>query len=402
MFRVYWWSYCVLLGAYVVFAASMASAQDPFDAGRSGLAERGVNPAAPARQAPGSEKSVLASEVPGAKQAIEHDAHTHDHTHDFCRCVGESESAAVARIEKVLNGPLRSNGLDFTDTPLEEVVNLLQEEYGIPIQLDVPALESAGLNQTEKITANLHNISLGSALRLMLKKLQLTYIISEEVLLITTPEEADANLRICVYNVRGFVEDTSDASMEALIDTIVSCVETASWAENGGGEAEIRPLRSGLLVISQTQDVHEQINSLLKAIRDMREEGGVAGRGPDDVVTRLYALQVNGNAEKLGGQVREMIIQSIPDAQWDGRLPDGQSVTLTVLADRVIVRQRPAVQEKVENLLRDSGVATPARASDINRDRRSGAQPDAETGKRSGDGKGVFFIPPVHEPRVSG
>ena len=55
------------------------------------------------------------------------------------------------------------------------------------------------------MTVNLHNITLRSALRLMLKNLQLTYIIQDEVLMITTPEEAEKQLVVKVYPVADLV-----------------------------------------------------------------------------------------------------------------------------------------------------------------------------------------------------
>jgi hypothetical protein len=117
------------------------------------------------------------------------------------KATGEAER----RIESALRGPLTSNGLDFTETPLEEVVTTLQEDYGIPIQIDTPALEAIGLDPTEPVTESLHNVTLRSALRLMLKKLQLTYIIQDEVLMITTPEEAEQQLVVKVYPVADLV-----------------------------------------------------------------------------------------------------------------------------------------------------------------------------------------------------
>ncbi len=52
----------------------------------------------------------------------------------------------------------------------------------------------------------------------------------------------------------------ANADFDSLIDLIVSTVASETWAENGGGEAEIRPFDGNLsLVISQTQDVHEEI-----------------------------------------------------------------------------------------------------------------------------------------------
>jgi uncharacterized protein with von Willebrand factor type A (vWA) domain len=117
----------------------------------------------------------------------------------------KASGPAEERIESALRDPLRPNGLDFVDVPLEEVVSTLQADYGIPVQIDIPALEAIGLDQTEPITANLHNISLRSALRLMLKNLQLTYIIQDEVLMITTPEEAESQLVVKVYPVADLV-----------------------------------------------------------------------------------------------------------------------------------------------------------------------------------------------------
>jgi hypothetical protein len=191
---------------------------------------------------------------------------------DFCKCVGEADSGVVDKIEAALDGPLHSNGLDLTDTPLEEVVNLLQQDYGIPIQIDRPALDEIGMDVNEQITVNIHNISLRSALRLMLKQLQLTYIVGDEVLLIITPEEAESQFKVCVYDIRGLVEREQPKSLQALVDAIVSCVATETWAENGGGNGEIRPLSPKMLVISQTQGVHEEIAGFFETIRAMRQQ----------------------------------------------------------------------------------------------------------------------------------
>ena len=51
-----------------------------------------------------------------------------------------------------------------------------------------------GIGTDTPVTKNLKGITLRSALRLMLRELSLTYIIKDEVLLITTPEEAESQL----------------------------------------------------------------------------------------------------------------------------------------------------------------------------------------------------------------
>ena len=64
----------------------------------------------------------------------------------------------------------------------------------------------------------------------------------------------------------------ANADFDSLIDLITSTVATDSWAENGGGQAEIRPFPTNLsLVISQTQAVHEQIADLLEQLRRLQD-----------------------------------------------------------------------------------------------------------------------------------
>lgn len=201
--------------------------------------------------------------------------------HSKCRCQGDV-GPSFDRIQHVLSEPLKSTGLDFTDEPLENIVSFLQDEYGIPIQLDEPALEDAGLTRDEKVSIRLQNISLRSALRLMLKQKQLTYFIQDEVLIITTPEEADTQLVACVYDVRDVIgKNKGNKDLVALVDTITSCVASETWASNGGGEAEIKALQPGLLVISQTQAVHDEIGGLLALIRETVRQPNRAAAASD-------------------------------------------------------------------------------------------------------------------------
>ena len=316
--------------------------------------------------------------------------------HEICRCVGESDSAAVAKIEQALSGPLHSTGLDFVDTPLADVVTAMQDDYGIPIQLDTTALEEIGVGTDEKVTANLHNITLRSALRLMLKRLQLNYAIQDEVLIITSPQEAEAQLKTCVYNV-GSLAGEHDAQMGSIIDTIVSCIATDTWAKNGGGQAEVRAIKPGLLVVSQTRAAHEEIRSLLTTLLKMQDSHATAvatttanvPRDGREVITRSYTLQLNPTDDiaTMRNQVHELVTASLPEETWSGRLASGEGVMLSVFHDRIVVRQTPAVQEKVQKILTDSGVATPAAAV--------GSMPGAASGFGGTNGRGGGFFRPA-------
>lgn len=106
---------------------------------------------------------------------------------------------------KILSELKKPTELDFVDTPLSEVVNYLKDRHQIEIQLDQRALQDVGVDTNTPITKSLRGISLRSALRLLLRELDLTYVIKDEVLLITTPEQAGNDLVLKVYPVADLV-----------------------------------------------------------------------------------------------------------------------------------------------------------------------------------------------------
>jgi hypothetical protein len=86
-----------------------------------------------------------------------------------------------------------------------------------------------------------------------------------------------------------------------LIDAIYGCVVCDSWAVNGGGSAEIRPLPSGLIVVSQTPAVQEQVSALLDKIRKMREKAPLAKAGPRGYEAPISADPRSPRAKKESG-----------------------------------------------------------------------------------------------------
>lgn len=113
-----------------------------------------------------------------------------------------STSAAERKILAELKKPTE---IDFVDTPLAEVINYLRDRHQIEIQLDKKALTNVGVDTNTPVTKSLRGISLRSALRLLLRDLDLTYVIKDEVLLITTPEQAQNDLVLKVYPVADLV-----------------------------------------------------------------------------------------------------------------------------------------------------------------------------------------------------
>ncbi|MCI0334258.1 MAG: general secretion pathway protein GspD [Planctomycetes bacterium] len=256
-------------------------------------------------------------------------------------------------IEQKLKSPVQ---LRYEDAPLSQVVDELSKLTGVNIHLDPRGLSQEAVNSDTTVTLNLtKEISLESALNLILEPLHLSYVVKDDVLKITSEQLRDGEIYPVTYNVsdlvipipnfvpnsdiglQGLINEAhaaaghgqrgigssgpsvlvnspgqqpsatangnvlaqqfnaaptagmspstvpigagpggmgagANADFDSLIDLIVSTVSTDTWAENGGGEAEIRPFPTNLsLVISQTQAVHEEIADLLEQLRRLQD-----------------------------------------------------------------------------------------------------------------------------------
>jgi len=94
----------------------------------------------------------------------------------------------------------------YNAMPLQQVIEGLADDMNIPIVLNVAEIELGGLADVDTpITLNLTPVSLRSVLRLMLDPLELTYIIKDEVLQITTKDNANEEPIRRVYPVGDLV-----------------------------------------------------------------------------------------------------------------------------------------------------------------------------------------------------
>jgi hypothetical protein len=187
-----------------------------------------------------------------------------------------------AAIEKALAEKV---DLDFTDTPLEEVVEYLKNRCKIEVVIDTRALGEVGIETTKPVTKSVHNRPLRSALNLMLKEHGLTWTIQEGVLLVTTPEQADYYMSTKVYDVSDLVvcrgeHDELWDDYDTLTDTIKATLIPTGWDEPSGSMTGVSLGRAKVLIINHTYQVHCQIADLLAQIRD------AAKKNPDGQLPR--------------------------------------------------------------------------------------------------------------------
>lgn len=237
-----------------------------------------------------------------------------------------ADSPRERRIRKKLDESAEM--MEFSETSLREVAAKIEELHDIPIQIDARALEDAGLDwygllshlvgddtssddesdpfgdgsiATESdpqddvpvsevpdtnvtITRSVRNVSLRSALYLLLDDFDLTFVVTNDVLLITTKDKAAENLQVVLYPF------TADHDLRSLADIVQNTVAPQTW-NSVGGPGAIQPV-GRFLCISQTEQVHYQVRQLLERLCDSEflQVDGSEGSKPQRIVTRIHPV----------------------------------------------------------------------------------------------------------------
>jgi hypothetical protein len=262
--------------------------------------------------------------------------------------------AAHAKIEQVLSTVVN---VDFAETSLNEVAKYLGDAHGIPIWIDRRALDDVGMGGDTPVTFSLQSVSLRSALRLMLRELDLVYQVDDEVLKITTAKESENALTMRVYPVGDFLESPPNAAgrlersqgLDRLLDLIESTVAPNTW-EHVGGSGVLSPVEPwGLLVISQTEEVHEQVNRLLQTARRSRHAAPApAASSAPSLTTPTAFLKVytvpDFDTEQLMTAIRGVVA---PETWGNG----ANMAAIFSLGTRILIRQTPAAHAEIQELI---------------------------------------------------
>ncbi len=173
--------------------------------------------------------------------------------------------------------------LDFTNAPLDSVVDYLREISGLNLFVDTKVRDKQ-INVTLKV----HEISLRSILGLILKPQGCDIMFKDGVLQLMTKEDvADKTMKMEIYDCRDILHPISqfpgvdldlaqgagvlvtapdvDAAGEMPIEEMVRAhTGGRSWEEN---PKAVCKLQNGLLVIKNTPEVHKQVRRLMDLLR---------------------------------------------------------------------------------------------------------------------------------------
>lgn len=218
-------------------------------------------------------------------------------------------------------------GIDLNEVPLETAIQKLAKDHELQILFDKPTLADEGVSLDAPVTVSLADISLRSALNLILEPLSLTTIVENEVLQVTTVARAADRQDPRMYDVHALLEGTDAAELKELLN---ACFRL-NWAA-GGGNFQLGSGRqpasfdqavgvdamhevpvAKALSIRTTQPIHEEIAALLAELeRQLAKAPGAPADPPpsDDVSTAEQAIRAK-LAVKYGFKCDEESLEDV-------------------------------------------------------------------------------------------
>jgi hypothetical protein len=253
--------------------------------------------------------------------------------------------------------------IELPSVPLAEAVELVAQLGGIKITLDTETMARLNVDRQDQVTFRRSASSLGEILEAILAERGLVYLIQNEQVWVTGPEEK----RIALYPRPYTVSDLADrepAGLAAMASLVVQLVAPESW-KGAGGRGTIR-LGQGVLEVVQTDAVHHELVEFCEKLRLARGLP-LLSRGAADrftLTTHLgEAAKILGRPISLNFQQGAPLVRIVADLEEAGQVD--LLVNWMLLVDAgvrpqtqgtLVVHERP-LAEALSQLLEPLGLA---------------------------------------------
>ncbi len=145
---------------------------------------------------------------------------------------------------------------------LRHVCAALQKQTGVLVLIDGRSLRAQGLRPEEQITVEAKDVSLWEALQRVVEPLGLALIVEDaRTVRITTPQVASSQLRVEIYPL--WYRWREAELRRRQVERLQRQIQPESWQPQGAGWGYLEP-DSGLWIVSQTQEVHLQLEQALE------------------------------------------------------------------------------------------------------------------------------------------
>jgi hypothetical protein len=196
-------------------------------------------------------------------------------------------------------------------TPLAQAVQSISAQHQLNIRLDRLALRRARISERLPISVDIREQNLGTILQFITSQYELGWFYRDGVVWITHADDARAERKIAIFDVRDLCKTSSDCSK--LQQAIEGQADPGHW-EREGGTGIINFPSTGIMVISQRESVIDEVSTLLDNYRSALKNSKrrmSAEVDPEVFETKYYRLP-----SAVANDLRMLLPKLIEPTSW--------------------------------------------------------------------------------------
>ncbi len=253
-------------------------------------------------------------------------------------------------IERRLQTPVL---LEFSGEPLSAVVDYLQKLAEVNIYLDPQGLQQEAVTTDMPVTINLsHEVTLKSALKLILEQFHLSYVIEDEVLKITSEQMRTGDVYIETYDVADLVvpiPNFSPSNNQGLAGAYNDAMRRVSFTGGGGFGGGM--MGSPLAVVANRTGAKASAGIDPNVMAQMSGGGGTMGGASPASVPLGYGPGGAGGAGMADfDSLINLIVTTVQPDTWEDVGGPGTVAQFDTNLS-LVIRQTEEVHEEIVDLL---------------------------------------------------
>lgn len=190
--------------------------------------------------------------------------------------------------------------VNFEDVPLVRAIQELGRRGNADIRLDRKSLREEGIRDREPVSLVLTQRKLSTVLKVLLNDMNLTWVLRDGVMWVTTEISAEEEMQTAVYDVRDLCGDDQES---AALAAAIPHQTGGTWIDSSGTGGSIVFAKSGTMVVRQTERGLDEVLNLLETYRKALRASKPRKRDvidPQEVVTRYYRMDAGIAGDMTG------------------------------------------------------------------------------------------------------
>jgi hypothetical protein len=167
--------------------------------------------------------------------------------------------------------------VDFRGMPFARAIGLVAGLSGLPVTIDPDALDRLGVSLRDPITVRLTGSTLEEVFQAIASQRGMAVVAEDGQILITAPADQSEKLRRIRYTVSDLTGDDR-AAMDHLALLVQKLIAPQTWQDRGS--QGIIETDKTALVVTQSNDVHDQILVFCEKLRNARGRPLKSNRDP--------------------------------------------------------------------------------------------------------------------------